>query len=211
MSVPIEYIKNGYVAEEASAIFEKLKSLNWVRVDNTPRSEYYVNDVLVPYSYGSNGFSRTYQVQEWTKTLRDIRSVVQELAGCKFETCFLNRYHNQLDHLGWHSDNSPEMDDSRPIVIVSFGVEREIWFREISGDKCTACNGSGHYDSNGTPKCSNCNGTGKVSLEVTKLKLENGSMCIMKAGMQDTHQHRIPKASFECGERISLTFRGFVQ
>ena len=27
--------------------------------------------------------------------------------------------------------------------------------------KCLACNGSGHYDSNGSPKCSNCNGTGK--------------------------------------------------
>ena len=26
---------------------------------------------------------------------------------------------------------------------------------------CTACNGSGHYDSTGSPKCSACNGTGK--------------------------------------------------
>lgn len=27
--------------------------------------------------------------------------------------------------------------------------------------KCTACNGSGYYDHNGSPKCSSCNGTGK--------------------------------------------------
>jgi len=27
---------------------------------------------------------------------------------------------------------------------------------------CIACNGSGHYDHNGSPKCSACNGTGKV-------------------------------------------------
>lgn len=26
---------------------------------------------------------------------------------------------------------------------------------------CTACNGSGYYDHNGSPKCSSCNGTGK--------------------------------------------------
>lgn len=26
---------------------------------------------------------------------------------------------------------------------------------------CTACNGSGRYDHNGSPKCSSCNGTGK--------------------------------------------------
>ena len=27
--------------------------------------------------------------------------------------------------------------------------------------KCTACNGSGYYDHNGSPKCSECNGTGE--------------------------------------------------
>lgn len=26
---------------------------------------------------------------------------------------------------------------------------------------CIACNGSGYYDINGSPKCSSCNGTGK--------------------------------------------------
>lgn len=26
---------------------------------------------------------------------------------------------------------------------------------------CTACNGSGYYDDNGSPKCGACNGTGK--------------------------------------------------
>ena len=27
---------------------------------------------------------------------------------------------------------------------------------------CPACNGSGHYDTTGSPKCAACNGTGKV-------------------------------------------------
>jgi len=26
---------------------------------------------------------------------------------------------------------------------------------------CSACNGSGHYDDNNSPKCESCNGTGK--------------------------------------------------
>lgn len=26
---------------------------------------------------------------------------------------------------------------------------------------CTACNGSGRYDNNGSPKCGSCDGTGK--------------------------------------------------
>lgn len=28
--------------------------------------------------------------------------------------------------------------------------------------KCGACNGSGHYDHNGSPPCGCCQGTGKV-------------------------------------------------
>ena len=27
-------------------------------------------------------------------------------------------------------------------------------------EKCIACNGSGYYDHNGSPKCDSCNGTG---------------------------------------------------
>ena len=27
--------------------------------------------------------------------------------------------------------------------------------------KCLACNGSGYYDNNGSPRCSSCDGTGK--------------------------------------------------
>ncbi len=94
--------------------------------------------------------------------------------------CFLNRYLNQSDQLGFHSDDSPEMDDDRPIVTVSLGAEREIWFAPISDKK-----------------------------DLTKVKLENGSACTMLPQMQTDWMHRIPKASFLCGERISLTFRGW--
>jgi len=31
---------------------------------------------------------------------------------------------------------------------------------------CTACNGSGHYDHNGSPPCGSCNGTGKERYKV---------------------------------------------
>ena len=43
---------------------------------------------------------------------------IEAYTELKFEVCFLNRYHDQSDHLGWHADDSPEMDDSRPIGIV---------------------------------------------------------------------------------------------
>jgi hypothetical protein len=33
---------------------------------------------------------------------------------------------------------------------------------------CNACNGTGRYDHNGSPKCSSCEGTGKVRYDARK-------------------------------------------
>ena len=38
-------------------------------------------------------------------------------------------------------------------------------------DRCIACNGSGYYDSKGSPKCSSCKGTGKQRCESTEVDL----------------------------------------
>lgn len=43
-------------------------------------------------------------------------------------------------------------------------ARRDYFWRFVHGwkmRKCTACNGSGHYDSDGSPKCGGCDGTGK--------------------------------------------------
>jgi alkylated DNA repair dioxygenase AlkB len=180
---PITYIP-GFVSEPNKVLERLQKELDWERRADAPRSEYYCNDFTEPYTYGNGTGRRTYYPRPYHPEVLAIRQKLEEVCGCKFEVCFLNRYMNQSDHLGWHADASPEMDDARPIATVSLGVEREIWFRP-----------------NGPENTQN----------ITKIKLENGSCCLMLPGMQDTHQHRIPKASFQCGERISLTFRGYVK
>ena len=168
--------------ENADSVLETLTNdLEWVRHGKTPRMEYYTNDIGVSYTYGMKEYAREYLPQPKHKLISDIELKLREECGVPFEVCFLNRYEDQSDHLGWHSDDSPEMDDNRPICIISLGVEREIWFKPIGG----------------------------TNDDVTKLKLGHGSLCIMPAGFQDTHMHRIPKASFMCGRRISLTYRGY--
>ena len=174
--------------EEADSMFKQLRDeLAWVRRDTTPRSEYYINHHNVPYTYGRGRGMREYQPQPSHPIIDGLISGMYYVSGgTMFDVCFLNRYHDQSDQLGWHSDDSPEMDDSKPIGIISLGAEREIWFSEKDKDQ-------------------------KPIGEVTKLLLENGSLCLMSPGMQDTHLHRIPKAGYICGERISLTFRGYVK
>ena len=169
-----------FVSEPTKAFSALWNGLNWERRGNTPRREYYCNEVAVPYTYGSGAGVRTYEPSIWTPEIMAIKAAIEKVCNTKFELCFLNGYENSKDQLGWHSDDSPEMDDEKPIGIVTLGAEREIWFCPI-GNKS----------------------------DVTKLVLGSGSLCVMAPGMQDTHMHRIPKAGYDCGPRISLTFRGY--
>ena len=179
MKAPVTYIPD--FVSNADEAFVRLKSeLDWERRESTPRSEYYCNDTPLPYVYGRGRGQRLYHPKPYHSIILDIRKALEDITHAKLDVCFLNRYLNQSDQLGWHADNSPEMDDSRPIVTVSLGVEREIWFRTVGES------------------------------DIEKLLLQHGSAAIMAPGMQDTHEHRIPKASFQCGERISLTYRGYV-
>lgn len=186
LNPPITYESEWIRTDIADMLFLTLwNKLAWVRHDKVPRREYYVNRLGAPYAYGLAEYSRTYESQPEHPQIRDIWSNVSAKCQMPFETVFLNGYEDGSDHLGWHSDDSPEMDDARPIVIVTLGAEREIWFREKPSSN-------------------------ERSPNVTKLKLQHGSICTMRSGMQDSHQHRIPKGDREYGPRISLTFRGYV-
>ncbi len=180
--VPVKYAHD-WVAEPDEAFAILWNELDWVRHPGVPRREYYVNTLGVDYTYGQKEFARTYRSQPMDWLIQCLLEDLETETGTKFEAIFLNGYDDEKDQLGWHSDNSPEMDDSRPIAIVSLGAEREIWFRNWNADP---------------------------EITVTRLKLGHGSLCLMEAGMQDTHQHRIPKGDRPHGPRLSLTFRGYV-
>lgn len=205
MIAPVFYEPN--FVDEADLAFQTLsKELDWEQRD-APRQEYYCNDTPDPYVYGVGKGQRQYEPKVWHPTIMTIRKAVESMLGVTLDVCFLNRYLNQKDHLGWHADDSPEMDDARPIAIVSLGVEREIWFRAyVRNHHCAVCRMvDGHKMDCSSKKRATMIGPTEI------LKLDHGSVAVMEAGMQDLWQHRIPKASFECGERISLTFRGYVK
>lgn len=143
------------------------------------RFEAFWSDTDKPYSYGRGVGSREYIPKPFPNQMVAIKMGIEYLAGGPMQLCFLNRYDTQHQHLGWHADFSLMQDPEAPIIVQSFGAEREIWVRPNGGDAST----------------------------VEKYLLESGSIFIMPAGMQETHQHRIPKHPQPCGRRISLTWR----
>lgn len=159
----------------------QLLALPWLAV--TPaRKEYFMSDVPRKYTYGRDEFARTYESNPFSDLVHRYRLVLN-VPGVHYNVCFLNRYDEQRNQLGWHADDSPEMDHDHPIAVVSFGAEREIWWRKKD--------------------------EGGVVPAAQRQVLHHGSLFVMPAGFQQTHQHRIPKADRAVGVRVSLTFRRY--
>jgi alkylated DNA repair dioxygenase AlkB len=185
MKAPVTYDPS-FVGRGADTLFDFMwRYLPWEQREGAPRRECWFNPYGQPYTYGTGEFARTYQAHPWAQMIDQIAEILNGTYFAAFDCCFVNGYEHGRQHLGWHADDSPEMDLDHPIAIVSLGAPREIWFRP-TGDK------SGE--------------------NVDKLLLGSGSVALMSAGMQREWQHRIPKSSVaDCGPRLSLTYRRLVR
>lgn len=163
-------------------MLDGLLLLNWLSMTSA-RQEYFMSDTPRLYTYGSLVRQRTYRSQEFTVDVLTILGKLNNNGELGYNVCFLNRYDDQKNQLGWHADDSPTMDSTHPIAVVSFGAEREIWWK--------------HKSQKG------------VVPDQQRQLLGSGSLFIMPAGFQTDHVHRIPKCNRPCGLRISLTFRKY--
>jgi alkylated DNA repair dioxygenase AlkB len=159
---------------------EHFLKLEWLEATET-RKEYFMSDIPRKYSYGKGRGVREYTSNPYSPEVSRIQTFLNGIYHSEYNVCFLNRYDTQKNHLGWHADDFVGMDQSHPIAVVSFGAEREIWWKKKD------------YK-------------GIIPQENRQL-LEDGSLFIMPGGFQDDYYHKIPKCDKDCGIRISLTFR----
>jgi alkylated DNA repair dioxygenase AlkB len=202
MNAPITYDRAFVGTPERDAFFEHMWSdLPWENREGAPRRECWFNPYGLAYTYGSGEHARTYQAHSFNESYvaQSVWSILRGLNGIyrsEYDCCFVNGYAHGRQHLGWHADDSPEMDLDHPIAVVSLGAERDIWFRR----KPEVAEDVNRWPEGGGPD------------PVGKQLLGHGSALIMHAGMQRTWQHRIPKSpNADCGPRLSLTFRRLVR
>lgn len=176
------YIKDFINSEESLEIFAKLEKLIWLSVTDA-RQEHFMSDVIREYSYGRGRGERTYTSHIFIPEVLSLKDKINQQFGTSYNVCFLNKYDTFKQRSGWHSDDSDSMDNTHPIAVISFGAEREIWWKlqDFKGD---------------------------IPAE-NKQKLHNGSLFIMPPGFQDLYFHRIPKHDRDCSTR-SLTFRKYI-
>ena len=117
---------------------------------------------------------------EWSTRLgelAELRDVVSDAAGVRFNSALLNRYRDGSDSVSWHRDDEPELGRNPTIGSVSFGATRRFKIRDLA------------------------------TKETHDLDLVDGSLLVMRGASQREWEHCIPKTKRPVGERINLTFR----
>jgi alkylated DNA repair dioxygenase AlkB len=132
--------------------------------------------------YGDSDYLYTYsnttkKALAWTKELSELKQVVEEIVGAKFNSCLLNLYHNENEGMGWHSDDEKSLGKNNTIASLSLGAERKFSFKH------------------------------KQTKQIVSLVLEHGSLLIMKGATQANWLHSLPKSKNITLPRINLTFR----
>lgn len=180
--LPWLFIPNFLDQHEADCWLEYSEDLKWQQ--NTIKM--FGKPIVLPrleaiYGDGNYLYSGvTLEAQPWTDGLNELRKMVETETGYKFQIAIGNQYRFGSDHIGWHSDDSPEMGERPAIASLSLGATRKFQLRN------------------------------KVTKEVYSFELTHGSLFIMKPGCQEEWHHKICKTSAEVGLRINWTFRPLV-
>lgn len=135
--------------------------------------------------YGDTNFNYTYskttkQALIWTKELLELKAIIEQKTGERFNSCLLNLYHSGDEGMGWHSDAEKDLKKNGAIASVSFGAERKFSFKH------------------------------KQTQETVSILLENGSLLMMTNQTQTHWLHRLPPTKTVAKPRVNLTFRTIV-
>ena len=133
--------------------------------------------------FGESGRNYTYSGLEmhlmpFSGELLAIKAECERYSNNQFNVCLANLYRDGNDSMGWHADDEKELGKEPVIASVSFGAERIF-----------------HLKHKQDPTAKH------------KIRLQHGSLLIMKGTTQQFWKHQLPKTKKTVGPRINLTYR----
>ena len=127
------------------------------------------------FSYTYSGITKTANI--FTKTLQELKEIVEKESGETYNSCLLNLYNSGEEGMAYHSDGEKMLKKDGAIASLSLGAERKFSFKH------------------------------KENKQRIDIVLENGSLLVMKKGTQTNWLHRLPPTKKVNSPRINLTFR----
>ena len=130
--------------------------------------------------YGEKSYTysgRTFRPLPFTPLQREIKRVIEDVTGKRFNSVLLNYYRDGNDSMGFHSDDEPELGREPAIASLTFGDTRTFILKH------------------------------KHQPKTLKIDLSDGSLLLMSGKLQNCWRHGINKERSPRGPRINLTFR----
>ncbi len=167
---------------EASAAFAEFRdSIPWEvhrirlfgRTVDSPRRSAWIGDPEATYRYSGTRF----EPNPWPPALPALRDRIAAATGARFNSVLANLYRDGADHVGWHSDDEPELGPEPVIASLSLGATRRFRLRHRRRDEALA------------------------------IDLAPGSLLVMRGTTQRLYRHALPRTARAVGERLNLTFR----
>ena len=171
--------------EEIPLYFDRmLNGIEWKNDEAVIYGKHFITKRKVAW-YGDSAYEYTYsnttkRALPWTKELQELKAVVEQITGTRFNSCLLNLYHDGSEGMAWHSDDEKSLGKNTVIASLSLGAERKFSFKH------------------------------KRTKQTVSLVLESGSLLVMKDETQTNWLHRLPETTKVLKPRISLTFRTIV-
>ena len=178
----VNYYGSVMSPEKAERYFDKLlanihwendKAIIFGKLIITKRKVAWYADKPFDYTYSKT----TKSALSWTKELLELKEIIENETGEKFNSCLLNLYHNGDEGMAWHSDGEKDLKKNGAIASLSFGAERNFLFKH------------------------------KETKQTVSINLERGSLLVMKGETQKKWLHRLPPTKKVKTPRINLTFR----
>ena len=176
------YLISGFLTSHHSLqLRSQLAALDWQqphirlygRTVAIPRRQIWMGDPHCSYRYSGV----TFQPEPWQAGLQQLCDRLVRHTGHPLNAVLLNHYQHGEHHMGWHSDDEPELGQDPVILSLSLGQTRRFDLK--------------HKQLNT-----------QLSLE-----LKDGDLLVMGGTCQRFWQHRVPKQTRLDAERFNLTFR----
>ena len=180
----VEYVEDFLPAATADRMFARLRdSIDWRQDSLTmfgkrhliPRLQQWFADAGLVYTWSGIRMEPTV----WTPELEELRSMLHEHTGARFNTALANLYRDGDDTVGWHADDEPELGEEPVIASLSFGAPRDFVLRHNT----------------------------RKDVDKATFTLGHGSLLVMSGRTQYCWQHCLPRRKRCRLPRINLTFR----
>lgn len=177
------FLENCPLSLPPEKIFNKLLTETpWLTEKISIWGKIYIQPRLIAWYGDPNKYYKysgnTFKPLPWTELLLSVKNEIEKLTDEEFNSVLLNYYRDGNDSMGFHSDDEPELGENPVIASLSLGESRTFVFKHKRNKE----------------------------IKNYKITLKNGTLVLMKEGLQDNWQHGIPKESNK-GPRINLTFR----